>query len=101
MAARYLVIDHDTPLLLPPSLRDWLPQDHLAHVIMDAVEELDLSRAQVNQRGSGDAQYPPGMLLAVFIYSYATGRVSSRGSERASYENVPVGWFRWGTHPRP
>src|SRR5271155_6236245 len=62
MAARYRVIDHDTPLLMPPSLRDWLPPDHLVHVIMDAVEELDLSRARVNQRGSGDAQYPPGML---------------------------------------
>jgi hypothetical protein len=59
MAARYLIIDHDTPMLLPPSLRDWLAADHLVHVIMDAVEELDLSRARVNQRGSGDAQYPP------------------------------------------
>src|ERR1039458_7803163 len=90
MAARYLVIDHDTPMLLPPSLRDWLPEDHLAHVIMDAVEELDLSRAQVNQRGSGDPQYPPGMLLALLIYSYATGTFSSRQIERHSYDQVAV-----------
>src|SRR5258708_18799053 len=99
MAARYLVIDHDTPLLLPPSLRDWLPPDHLVHVIMDAVEELDLSRARVNQRGSGDAHDPPGLLLALLIYSYATGMFSSRAIERASYENVAVRYLCGDTHP--
>jgi len=99
MAARYLVIDHDTPMLLPPSLRDWLPEDHLVHVIMDAVEQLDLSRAQVNQRGSGDAQYPPGMLLGLLIYSYATGTFSSRAIERASYDHVPVRYLCGDTHP--
>jgi transposase len=99
MAARYLVIDHDTPMLLPPSLRDWLPPDHLVHVIMDAVEELDLSRAQVNTRGSGDAQYPPGMLLGLLIYSYATGTFSSRQIERQSYDHVPTRFLCGDTHP--
>jgi len=99
MAARYLVIDHDTPLLLPPSLRDWLPEDHLVHVIMDAVEELDLSRARVNQRGSGDAQYPPGMLLGLLIYSYATGTFSSRQIERHSHDHVAVRYLCGDTHP--
>src|SRR5258708_644043 len=99
MAARYLVIDHDTPLLLPPSLRDWLRPDQLVHVIMDAVEELDLSRARVNQRGSGDAQYPPGMLLGLLIYSYATGTFSSRQIERNSHDHVPVRYLCGDTHP--
>jgi transposase len=99
MAARYLIIDHDTPMLLPPSLRDWLPSDHLVHVIMDAVEELDLSRAQVNQRGSGNAQYPPGMLLGLLIYSYATGTFSSRQIERNSHDHVPVRYLCGDTHP--
>lgn len=99
MAARYLVIDHDTPMLLPPSLRDWLPPDHLVHVILDAVEQLDLSRAQVNQRGSGDAQYPPGMLLGLLIYSYATGTFSSRQIERNSHDHVPVRYLCADTHP--
>ena len=99
MAVRYIIVDHDTPLLLPPSLRDWLPPDHLVHVIMDAVEELDLSRAQVNQRGSGDAQYPPGMLLGLLIYSYATGTFSSRAIERASYDQVAVRYLCGDTHP--
>jgi transposase len=84
---------------LPPSLRDWLPPDHLVHVIMDAVEELDLSLAQVNQRGSGDAQYPPGMLLGLLIYSYATGTFSSRQIERNSHDHVPVRYLCGDTHP--
>jgi transposase len=66
---------------------------------MDAVEELDLSRAQVNQRGSGDAQYPPGMLLGLLIYSYATGTFSSRAIERNSYDHVAVRFLCGDTHP--
>ena len=90
MAARYIIVDHDTPLLLTPDLREWVPENHLVHFIMDAVEQLDLGAAKVNEGGTGDAQYPPGMLLALLIYSYATGMFSSRAIERASYENVAV-----------
>jgi len=53
MAARFVNIDHDTPLLLPPDLRDWVPGDHLVHFIMDAVGLLDLRAARVNHRGGG------------------------------------------------
>ncbi len=59
MAARFVNIDHDTPLLLAPDLREWVPEDHIVHLIMDAVSELDLSTARVNVRGTGDPQYPP------------------------------------------
>ncbi len=44
MAARFITVDYDTPLILPPNLRDWVPADHLAHFILDAVEEMDLRR---------------------------------------------------------
>ena len=43
MAACFVNIDHDTPLMLPPNMRDWVPKDHLIHFIMDVVKELDLS----------------------------------------------------------
>jgi hypothetical protein len=43
MAARFVPIDHNSPLLLPPDLRDWLPPGHMVNFIIDAVEELDLS----------------------------------------------------------
>jgi hypothetical protein len=55
MATRFVNIDRDTPLLLPPNLRDWVPSDHLAHFIIDAVEALDLREVRVNTRGPGDA----------------------------------------------
>lgn len=56
MSARFVNIDHDTPLLLSPDLRDWVSADHMVHFIMDAVRALDLSRAPTNQRGTGHAQ---------------------------------------------
>lgn len=99
MAARFVNIDHDTPLLLPPELRQWVPEGHLVHFIMDAVGELDLSAAKVNQRGTGNEQYPPGMLLGLLIYSYATGVFSSRQIERMTYDSVPVRLLCADTHP--
>jgi transposase len=99
MAARFVNIDHDTPLLLSPDLRQWVAPDHLVHFVMDAVAELDLRQAQVNERGTGDAQYPPAMMLGLLIYSYATGLFSSRQIERATYENVAVRLLCADTHP--
>jgi transposase len=88
MATRFVNIDRDTPLLLPPDLRDWVPADHLAHFILDAVEALDLRQVKVNTRGTGDAQYPPTMLLGLLLYSYATGTFGSRRIARSTFENV-------------
>ena len=99
MAAKFVNIDRDTPLLLPPDLRDWVGADHLVHFIMDAVEALDLSAAHVNERGTGSAQYPPSMMLGLLIYSYATGTFSSRRIEQQTYENVAVRLLCADTHP--
>ena len=99
MAARFVNIDHDTPLMLPPNMRDWVPKDHLIHFILDVVKELDLSSAQVNHRGTGDKQYPPDMLPGLLVYSYATGFFSSRQIEKSTYENVPVRVLCADTHP--
>jgi len=99
MAARFVNIDHDTPLLLPPDLRQWVPADHLVHFIMDAVGELDLRVARVNERGTGEAQYPPAMMLGLLIYSYASGLFASRQIERASHDSVAVRFLCADTHP--
>jgi transposase len=99
MAAKFVSIDHDSPLLLPPDLRDWLPPGHMVHFIMDAVDALDLSEARVNERGTGSAQYPPSMMLGLLIYCYATGTFSSRRIETLSYENVAVRYLCADTHP--
>lgn len=99
MAARFVNIDHDTPLLLPPDIRDWVGPDHMVHFIMDAVEALDLSAARVNERGTGSAQYPPSMMLGLLIYCYATGTFASRRIETLTHENVAVRLLCADTHP--
>jgi transposase len=99
MATRFVVIDRDTPLLLPPNLREWVPADHLVHFILDAVEALDLRQVKVNTRGTGSEQYPPSMLLGLLIYSYATGSFSSRRIEQNTYDSVPVRVLTADTHP--
>jgi transposase len=96
---KFLNVDHDTELLLPPNLRDWVPPGHLVHFVMDAVDLLDVSEASVNQRGTGSAQYPPRLLLGLLVYCYATGLFSSRQIERATYENVAVRLLCADTHP--
>lgn len=97
--AKYVNIDRDTELLLPPNLRDWVPADHLVHFVMDAVDLIDVNEAPVNERGTGSAQYPPRLLLGLLVYSYATGVFSSRQIERSSHENVAVRLLCADTHP--
>lgn len=99
MSVRFVNIDHATPMLLPPDLRDWVSPDHMVHFIMDAVVALDLRLARVNQRGTGSAQYPPSMMLGLLIYCYATGTFASRRIETLTYENVAVRYLCADTHP--
>jgi transposase len=99
MATRFVPIDRDTPLLLPPNLRDWVPADHLVHFILDAVDALDLRQVRVNTRGTGSEQYPPHLLLGLLIYSYATGIFGSRRIEQSTYDSVPVRLLTADTHP--
>ena len=68
MAARFVNLEQDTPLLLPPDRRDWVPGDHLVHFIMAALGRLDLSAARVNHSGSGSEQSPPSLMLGRLIY---------------------------------
>ena len=90
MATKFVCVDHATPLLMPPDLRDWVPEGHLVHFIMDAVRLLDIGQARVNERGTGSPQYPPTLMLGLLIDSYATGTFSSRLIEHATHENVAV-----------
>ena len=99
MAVRLVNIDRNTPLLLPPDLRDWVPDDHIVHFVLEAVEVLDLQGFRVNERGTGDEQYPPAMLLGLLVYCYATGRFSSREIEQATYSDVAVRYVCGNTHP--
>jgi len=77
-------------MLLPPDLRDWLDDDHLAWFVIEAIEELDLEAFYAAYRadGHGAAAHDPKMMLTLFAYAYAVGERSSRGIERRCREDV-------------
>ena len=99
MPEKFIIIDRDTPMFLPPDLRDWVPEGHLVHFVLEVVNSLELSSFTTNVRGTGSAQYPPSMMLALLVYCYATGRFSSREIEQASYYDVAVRYLCAQTHP--
>src|SRR4051812_30491042 len=90
MAQNFLSCDRDQELLLPPSLREWLPEDHLAWFVLEAVAEMDLSAfyAAYRQDGWGRAAHEPAMMVALFVYAYAVGVRTSRGVERHCRDDV-------------
>jgi transposase len=99
MGPRFVMIDRLTPMLLPVDVQDWVGPDHLVRFIVEALETLDLREAKINERGTGEAQYPPSMMCALLIYSYATGTFSSRQIERATREDLPTRFICGNTHP--
>ena len=99
MSTRLVNVDRQTPMLLPPDLRDWVQQDDLVHLIVDGLAVLDLSSARLNSRGTGSEQYPPAMMLGLLIYCYANGILSSRQIEKATYQNISVRYLAANTHP--
>ncbi len=79
----------DQLLLLPPSLRDWLPEDHVVYFLSDAVEEMDLSAIYASYAElRGQPPYEPSMMVKVLLYGYMLGIRSSRKLERALHEDV-------------
>jgi transposase len=90
VAQNFLPCDREQELLLPPSLREWLPEDHLAWFVLDAVDEIDLTAFYGVYRddGWGRAAFEPAMMMALLLYAYAVGERSSRGIERRCREDV-------------
>ena len=92
-------INRDMDFLMPPSVDEWLPQRHLARFVVEVIEGLDLRAMSGSYRGSGDASYPPQLLLGLIIYGYATGVFSSRKLERATYNSVAFRFVAANQHP--
>src|ERR671923_268770 len=90
MAQNFLGCDRDQSLLLPPDLREWLDEDHLAWFVIEAIEELDLEPFYAAYRadGHGRAAHDPKMMLTLLTYAYCVGERSSRGIERRCREDV-------------
>src|SRR5215211_1340678 len=90
MAQNFIACDREQELLLPPSVREWLPDDHLAWFVLEAIGEIDLAAFYAGYRddGWGRAAHDPAMMVALFVYAYAIGVRSSRAIERRCYEDV-------------
>ena len=90
VSQNFIDCDRDQELLLPPSLREWLPEDHLAWFVLDAVDEMDLSAfyGAYREDGWGRAAFDPQMMVVLLLYAYAVGERSSRGIERRCREDV-------------
>ncbi len=90
MPQNFIACDREQDLLLPPSLREWLPEDHLAWFVLASTEEMDLSAFYGAYRGDGHgrAAHEPGMMLALLLYAYCKGQRSSRLIERECVEDV-------------
>jgi transposase len=90
MPQNFLTCDRDQELLLPPSVRDWLPEDHLAWCVLEAVAEIDLGAfyAAYRHDGHGRAAHDPAMMVALILYAYAIGVRSSRAIERHCRDDV-------------
>jgi transposase len=99
MSSRLINVDRQTPMFFPPDLRDWVDRRDPVHFLIDALPLLDLSSAVLNQRGTGDAQYPPGLMALLLVYCYAHGIFSSRKIERATYQHVAVRYLTGNLHP--
>ena len=90
MPQNFIGCDREQELLLPPNLREWLPSEHLAWLVLDAVEEMDLSAFYASYRhdGHGRAAHEPAMMVALLLYAYCKGQRSSRVIERECTDDV-------------
>ena len=90
MAKRYRVYEPDQLFLMPPSLREWLPEDHLAYFVSELVDDLDLSEIEAvyEDEERGQPPYHPGMMVKVMIYAYCNGVFASRRIEKRLVEDI-------------
>ncbi|NHZ83455.1 IS1182 family transposase [Massilia sp. CCM 8695] len=85
--------------MFPPSVEDWLPENHLARFIVEVIDRLDLTELTRQYAGRGSAAHHPAVLLGLLMYGYATGLPSSRKIERATYDSVAFRYIAANTHP--
>ena len=97
--SRFRPVDRGTGYLLPPSVDEWLPDNHLARFIVEVVENLSTTQLERDYAGRGSAAYHPNMLLALLVYGYATGVFSSRKIERATYDSLAFRFIAANQHP--
>lgn len=102
MSKSFRPYDPTQPLLFPPDLQDWVPEDHLARFVSDVVDTLDLSAVYEDydaKDARGTRPYHPAMMLKLLVYGYCVGVRSSRRIERATYDDVAFRFLSAQQHP--
>ena len=99
MGFTFVAADRDTLFLMPPSVQEWLPDDHLARFVVEVVHQLDTNNIENAYAGRGSKAFHPRMLLSLLFYGYATGVFSSRKLETATYDSVAFRYICANTHP--
>ncbi|MDQ3770964.1 MAG: transposase [Actinomycetota bacterium] len=101
MPQNFIPVHRDQRFLMPPDMKEWLPEDHLAFLVLDAVEKMDLSAfyARYRDDGWGRAAFEPRMMVALLLYAYAVGVRSSRAIERRCLEDVAFRIIAAGHQP--
>ena len=101
MPQNFLYPQRDQPLLMPVDMREWLPEDDLVFVVLDAVATLDLGafRRRYRADGHGRAAFDPEMMVALLLYGYCQGERSSRVIEKRCVRDVGYRVIAGGLHP--
>lgn len=100
MKTKFKPCERKQMLLLPPSIMDWLPEEHLVHFIIDVVGQLDLSAIYSSyDNNSGQPPYDPEMMTTLLLYAYCVGVPSSRQIEKRTYEDVAFRMITANRHP--
>jgi transposase len=101
MAKRYRLYEPDQLFLMPPSVREWLPEGHLAYFVSELVDDLNLSEIEAiyEDEERGQPPYHPCMMVKVLIYAYCTGVFASRRIEKRLLEDVAFRVLAAGNTP--
>lgn len=99
MSNNFCKVDRDTLYLLPSSLQDWVPANHLPRFVVELVDHLDLGVLESGNRGSGKAACHPSVLLSLLFCGFATGVLSNRKLEQANFNSVVFLFIAGNMHP--
>jgi transposase len=90
MGPSFIACDREQSFLIPPDVREWLPEDHFAWFVLGAVESMDLEAFYGAYRADGRSRpaFDPAMMVALILSAYARGTRSSRAIERACVEDI-------------
>jgi transposase len=99
MARVFKSANYEQPMLLPPTIDEWLPNDHLARFIVNIIEQLNLSELYNSYGQRGSIPYDPKLILGLIFYGYCIGVFSSRKIERATFDSVAFRYISGDHHP--